>query len=479
MLFKEFADVDAFPICLDTKDADEIVRTVEAIAPGLRRHQPRGHLRAALLRDRAAAARVARHPRLPRRPARHGDRRARRAAQRAARRRQAARGRPRRHDRLRRRGNGGHPHPPARRRTWIVGCDEGGALYRGREGLNPAKREYAETTNPENLRGTADELLAGADVFIGVSVPGAISVEGVRRMAPRRDRLRDGEPESRGRPGGDRGPRRGDRDRPHRLPEPDQQRPRVPGHLPRRTRRPRARRSTPRWSSPPPARSRPTIADGRALARTTSSRASSTAPSRRRSRRRSPTRRSAAAWHGGPRRRLSPSVVLADAAAPAAGHSDMANTPHSPTSCPSPSSRHRRRRDEPRRDQLPARDAAPRRRADDGDVPRARDLRLRARGRGRRGAAPLGGRLRPRPRRRRAARPRPADRRRDRGDAARDRRGRSRRSAEAASLMAQHGIAHLAVTDPRADVRSASSRRSTSPARSPSERGAGEPQASG
>jgi malate dehydrogenase (oxaloacetate-decarboxylating) len=68
---------------------------------------------------------------------------------------------------------------------WIVGCDEGGALYRGREGLDPAKQAYAEQTNPENLTGTADDLLKGADVFIGVSVPGAISVEGVRRMAPR------------------------------------------------------------------------------------------------------------------------------------------------------------------------------------------------------------------------------------------------------------------------------------------------------
>ena len=54
MLFKEFAGVDAFPICLDTKDPDEIVATVKAIAPGVRRHQPRGHLRAALLRDRGA-----------------------------------------------------------------------------------------------------------------------------------------------------------------------------------------------------------------------------------------------------------------------------------------------------------------------------------------------------------------------------------------------------------------------------------------
>ena len=57
MLFKEFAGVDAFPICLDTKDPDEIVAIVKAIAPDLRRHQPRGHLRAALLRDRGPARR--------------------------------------------------------------------------------------------------------------------------------------------------------------------------------------------------------------------------------------------------------------------------------------------------------------------------------------------------------------------------------------------------------------------------------------
>ena len=63
----------------------------------------------------------------------------------------------------------------------IIGCDEGGALYRGRPGLNDAKREYAELTNPAGERGTADELLAGADVFIGVSVPGAVT----RRRASR------------------------------------------------------------------------------------------------------------------------------------------------------------------------------------------------------------------------------------------------------------------------------------------------------
>ena len=57
----------------------------------------------------------------------------------------------------------------------IIGCDEGGALYKGRPGLNDAKREYAELTNPAGDRGSADEMLAGADVFIGVSVPGAVT----------------------------------------------------------------------------------------------------------------------------------------------------------------------------------------------------------------------------------------------------------------------------------------------------------------
>ena len=52
MLFKEFAGVDAFPICLDTKDPDEIVDDRRAHRARLRRHQPRGHLRPALLRDR-------------------------------------------------------------------------------------------------------------------------------------------------------------------------------------------------------------------------------------------------------------------------------------------------------------------------------------------------------------------------------------------------------------------------------------------
>src|SRR5206468_5812729 len=65
----------------------------------------------------------------------------------------------------------------------IVGCDEGGALYRGRPGLSPAKAAYAAFTNPDGEHGPADEVLAGADVLIGVSVPGAVSRAGIERMA--------------------------------------------------------------------------------------------------------------------------------------------------------------------------------------------------------------------------------------------------------------------------------------------------------
>ena len=83
VLFKRFAGIDAFPIALDTTDVDQIVETDLRDRAGVRGHQPRGHLGAALLRDRAPAARAPRHPGVPRRPARHRDRRRRGADQRA------------------------------------------------------------------------------------------------------------------------------------------------------------------------------------------------------------------------------------------------------------------------------------------------------------------------------------------------------------------------------------------------------------
>ena len=83
MLFKEFAGVDAFPICLDTTRPRRDRRRRQGDRARLRRHQPRGHLGAALLRDRGPAQGRARHPGVPRRPARHRGRGAGGAAERA------------------------------------------------------------------------------------------------------------------------------------------------------------------------------------------------------------------------------------------------------------------------------------------------------------------------------------------------------------------------------------------------------------
>ena len=65
----------------------------------------------------------------------------------------------------------------------IVGCDHEGAVYRERPGLAAHKEAYAARTNPDGERGSADDVLAGADVFIGLSAPGAITAQGVRSMA--------------------------------------------------------------------------------------------------------------------------------------------------------------------------------------------------------------------------------------------------------------------------------------------------------
>ncbi len=185
VLFKEFAGVDAFPICLATKDPDEIVRTVEAIAPVFG---------AVNLEDISAPRCFEIERRLRESldiPVFHDDQHGTAICVLAALL-NALRVVGKRLEDVRIVTTGCGAAGMAVTRilqqagaAWIVGCDEGGALYRGREGLNEAKAEFAESTNPENLRGSADELLEGADVFIGLSVPGAITPEGVRRMAPR------------------------------------------------------------------------------------------------------------------------------------------------------------------------------------------------------------------------------------------------------------------------------------------------------
>ena len=65
----------------------------------------------------------------------------------------------------------------------VVMCDRQGAIYKGREGLNPVKAEMAEITNRQMRKGSLAEVIAGADVFIGVSSPGCVTPEMVKSMA--------------------------------------------------------------------------------------------------------------------------------------------------------------------------------------------------------------------------------------------------------------------------------------------------------
>ena len=183
VLFKEFGGVDAFPICLATTDTDEIVRTVEAIAPAF------GGIN---LEDISAPRCFEIERRLRESldiPVFHDDQHGTAIVTLAALL-NALRVVGKRIEDIRVVLTGAGAAGIAVTRTLqragvvdVVACDREGAIYRGRPGLTPVKEEFAETTNPQNRQGSADELLAGADVFIGLSSPGAISVEGVRRMA--------------------------------------------------------------------------------------------------------------------------------------------------------------------------------------------------------------------------------------------------------------------------------------------------------
>jgi malate dehydrogenase (oxaloacetate-decarboxylating) len=67
--------------------------------------------------------------------------------------------------------------------TNVIGVDREGALVRGRQYANEAWRWYAEHTNPQGVEGKLSDVISGADIFIGVSGPGVLKVDDVRRMA--------------------------------------------------------------------------------------------------------------------------------------------------------------------------------------------------------------------------------------------------------------------------------------------------------
>jgi malate dehydrogenase (oxaloacetate-decarboxylating) len=184
MLFKEFAGIDAWPLCLDTKDTDEIIAIVKAIAPGF------GGIN---LEDIAAPRCFEIEGRLRREldiPVFHDDQHGTSVVVLAGLL-NAARvvGKPLEDMRVVLVGVGAAGVAVSKLLMDagvrdIVGCDREGALHPGKKGLTAIKKWYARNTNPRRFDGTADEALRGADVFLGLSGPGAVSVEAVKTMAP-------------------------------------------------------------------------------------------------------------------------------------------------------------------------------------------------------------------------------------------------------------------------------------------------------
>jgi malate dehydrogenase (oxaloacetate-decarboxylating) len=189
MLFKEFAGVDAFPICLDTTDADEIVETVTRLAPGF------GGIN---LEDISAPRCFAIEERLKAAldiPVFHDDQHGTAVVVLAALL-NACRltGRSLPDLRVLVVGLGAAGVAVTRMLmeagvTRIVGCDSRGAVSTARpdfrDGTMPAvKRWYAEHTNPEGLQGAPADVIDGMDLFVGLSGARVLPPAALGRMAP-------------------------------------------------------------------------------------------------------------------------------------------------------------------------------------------------------------------------------------------------------------------------------------------------------
>ncbi len=183
-LFKEFAGVDAFPICLDTQDPAEIVRIAKAISPGF------GGIN---LEDISAPRCFEIEERLQKEvdiPVFHDDQHGTAIVVLAALL-NALRivKKPLRDIKIVVSGIGAAGVACTRillamGARNIVGVDTKGALYRGRtQNMNAIKEWYAGVTNPRNLKGGMLDVIGGADMFLGLSGPGTLPLKGVKKMA--------------------------------------------------------------------------------------------------------------------------------------------------------------------------------------------------------------------------------------------------------------------------------------------------------
>ena len=184
MLFKEFGQVDAFPICLDTRDVDEIVRTVIHLAPVF------GGIN---LEDISAPRCFEVETRLKEAldiPVFHDDQHGTAVVVLAALF-NALKVVEKPIDQLKVVVSGIGAAGVACTKIMMdagvrhfLGVDRSGIIHRGRkEGMNPLKEWYAEHSNPENITGTLEDAIRGADLFLGVSSAGLLTPKMVATMA--------------------------------------------------------------------------------------------------------------------------------------------------------------------------------------------------------------------------------------------------------------------------------------------------------
>ena len=184
VLFKAFGDVDAFPLCIKSKDVDEIVNTIYMIS---------GSFGGVNLEDIAAPRCFEIERKLKEKcdiPIFHDDQHG-TAVITLAGLVNALRLVGKKKEEVKIVVNGAGAAAISITRLLlddgfadITLCDRKGAIYEGRtEGMNPVKEEMARVTNRAKRKGSLADVIRGADVFIGVSAPGAVTTEMVRTMA--------------------------------------------------------------------------------------------------------------------------------------------------------------------------------------------------------------------------------------------------------------------------------------------------------
>ena len=184
VLFKEFGNVDAFPLCIKSKDVDEIVNTIYLIS---------GSCGGVNLEDIAAPRCFEIEKKLKEKcdiPIFHDDQHG-TAVITLAGLTNALRLVGKKKEEIKVAVNGAGAAAISITKLLIAAgiknvtlCDRTGAIYEGREkGMNPIKEEMAKITNRDKIHGSLADIVKGADVFIGVSAPGSLTTDMVKTMA--------------------------------------------------------------------------------------------------------------------------------------------------------------------------------------------------------------------------------------------------------------------------------------------------------